>query len=83
MQIQVAGNIFSLDDNSSVNVNGYDLTITEPGFDNSTSKITAGRFISNPISLPGWIRPNKTSLDPCSGLYVDANGKKEFRAYYD
>ncbi len=83
MEIQVAGNIFSLDDNSSVEVNGYDLIITEPGFDKSTSKIEAGRFVSKPIILPHWIRPNQTSLDPCSGLYVDANGKKEFRAYYD
>lgn len=83
MEIKVAGNVFSLDDKSSVDVNGYDLTITEPGFDKSTSKIESGRFVSKPISLPHWIRPNKTSLDPCSGLYSDANGKKEFRAYYD
>ena len=83
MEIKVAGETFSLDDNSQVNVNGYDLKITEPGFDESTSKIEKGRFTSKPITLPSWIQVNKTALDPCSGLYKDANGKRMFSAYYD
>jgi len=83
MKITVAGVTFTLDDKSKVEVKGYDLMITEPGFDQSTSEIEKGRFVSKPITLPDWISVNKTSLDPCSGLYKDANGKRRFEAYYD
>ena len=82
--ITVSGNTFELMDGSRVNVDGYDLTITEPGFDKSTSKIEAGRFVSKSISFSVSIRePKCYGMEPCSGLYKDANGKKEFRAYYD
>jgi hypothetical protein len=83
MTITVAEETFSLDDNSKVNVSGYDLEITEPGFDKSTSEMEKGRFVSKPIILPPWIKVNRTSLDPCSGLYKDANGKRRFTAYFD
>jgi hypothetical protein len=83
MEITVDGLTFALDDNSNVEVNGYDLKIIEPGFDNSTSKLEKGRFVNKAIILPCWIRVNKTYLNPCSGLYIDVNGKRKFEAYYD
>ena len=83
--IIVDGNTFQLKDESHVNVNGYDLEITEPGFDKKTSKNKLGRFIDKPISMPMWIlmKVNMTSLNPCSGLKEDANGNLQFSAYFD
>ena len=69
---------------SVVSVHGYDLKIIEPGFDSDTSKIVE-QFTNCWIGLPPSIscRVERTSLDPCAKIYLDAEGKKMLTAYFD
>ncbi len=82
MIVTINGKTFSFNDKAEVKVNGYDLDIIDPEFDRTTEKQEAG-FTSVPISLPSWIRPNKTYLDPCSKIYLDAAGRRRLNAYFD
>ena len=84
MDIKVRSRSFEFDEKSSVEVRGYDLTITEPGFDEKSSE-EMECFVDVPVTLPPRIeqRINETDLNPVSRLYVDANGQQRFKAYYD
>lgn len=87
MEIYVDGQHFTFDDNSEVRIEsgGLDLKIIEPGFDQKSRSLHAGRFVSKSIRLPASIecRIRRTGLQPCSGVYKDAQGKRMFDAYFD
>lgn len=84
MIITINGQNFDFSDNSKVVANRYDLNIEEPGFDKDSEQYVGGGT-SKPISLPGFIERQivRTSLDPCSKVYKDGNGKLRLTAYFD
>lgn len=85
MKITIAGQTFDFSDASDVRVDGYDLHITEPGF-NETSKSIKEQFTSKTIALPGFIEHQVSrcaGLDPCSKVYEDAKGNKKLYTYFD
>jgi len=82
--ITISGKEFSFEDNSNVEAEGYDLKITEVGFDEKTSEFEDG-FTSEPMILPNEIEylVKRTSLEPCSRIHKDASGKRKLTAYFD
>lgn len=84
MTIEINGQSFNFDEYSDVEINGYDLTITEEDFDEKSSKCI-GSFIDKTLTLPPDIecRVNRTYLKPCSKVYQDNKGRKKLTAYFD
>jgi len=85
MHIIIDNQTFDFSDKSHISVKGYDLDITEPGFDESSKKFIGGGT-SKPIVLPRYIEniiSRCHGLEPCSRVYEDNQGKKWLTAYFD
>jgi hypothetical protein len=85
MIIDIDGQLFDFADASDVSARGYDLDITEPGFDKSSEKYVGGGT-SKPISLPIYIEMRVSrcrGLEPCCRVYQDSQGRKRLSAYFD
>ncbi len=84
MNININKKDFEFSDKAEVLVEGYDLYITDPQFDESTS-ILEHQFTSKSITLPSHIemRVRRTSLDPCSKIYKDSQNRLKLYTYFD
>ena len=78
---------FLFDNKSDIKIEsrGYDLYITEPGFDKNTEKWILG-FVSRQIYLPEFIERNVrrcSGLNPCSRIYEDSQKRKKLYTHFD
>lgn len=86
MQITLNGVDYEFSDNSEIipKESFYDLELVEPGFNEETQKLQAGG-VDSTIKLPPFIENEimRTSLLPVAKIFLDANGKKRLKAYFD
>ena len=76
---------FLFNEDSTIRVEGYDLYITEPNFDEITKSLEC-QFINKDISLPSEIEKivqRCQGLKPCSKIYKDAGDKRYLHTYFD
>jgi hypothetical protein len=85
MTITINGTDFDFANESLVSISGYDLDITEPGFD-KTTQVYKGGGASASMTLPAFIERRVTrcsGMSPCVKVYQDNQGKQHLTAYFD